>query len=147
MQQLGYTDLSILFVHLFVHQDPGCCLRPSWCWWPSLGQWSCCSWGLCSCPWPMSPQRVIGSMYDEIRGPCWACPTLCSFATLYTNAFLSIVCTTALLHILRRSYATMLVGFCQYDSNYRHLERKNSNRGAASTRLAHGHTYGAFFDW
>lgn len=51
--------------------------RGSCCRGPCLGPLSYCSWGLCWCLWPVSPQGTIGTKHNEIRRPCWVSPILC----------------------------------------------------------------------
>lgn len=41
-----------------------------------LGPCSCCNWGVCWYPWPVLQQWVIGSLCVELRGLCWADPTI-----------------------------------------------------------------------
>lgn len=41
-----------------------------------LGSYSCCNWGVGWCPWPELAQWVIGSLCVDLRGLCWADPTI-----------------------------------------------------------------------
>lgn len=59
------------------HLSPGCF------WQPCLDSWSCCSWDLCWCLWPVSPKVVIETIPVEIWRPYWTDPALHSPCTIW----------------------------------------------------------------
>lgn len=82
MERNLFASLFLLLHYLFIHPggnggqslhtEPVCQLEPNCCQEPCLGPPSSYLWSLFGCLWSVSPQKMLGTMRDKIRGTRWA---------------------------------------------------------------------------